>query len=354
LVEPRGKGLARYTLSHLAQAAGARVVGEPEREIDGVGTLSGARPGQITFLTNPRYRKQLQQTQASAVVIAEADLPFCPVDALVAARPHVAYARISALFAPAAGQGQGIHGSAVISPAACLGDDVEVGPGSVIEDDAVLGDGVRVGPGCYIGAGSRLGEGTRLVANVTVYHGCRIGARVLVHAGAVIGSDGFGFADDGGTWVKVHQLGGVRIGDDVEIGACTTIDRGAVEDTVIEDGVKLDNQIQVAHNVRIGAHTAIAGCVGIAGSARIGRHCAIAGGVGILGHLEIADRVTVTAMSLVTKSIKEPGVYSAGTPLEPIDRWQKNFARFKQLDDMARRIRALEQELAQINKGSSR
>lgn len=342
----------RYTLGQLAGEVGGRVVGDAHCPIAGVGTLKGAAPGQITFLSNARYRRQLADTRADAVILTEEDLSFCKVNALVVARPHVAYARVSALFAPRLDAGGGIDSSAVVAPGAVIGAGVAIGAHSVVEEGAVLGEQARIGPGCYVGRDSHIGAHTRLVANVTVYHGCRIGARGLVHAGAVIGSDGFGFADDAGVWVKVHQLGGVRIGDDVEIGAGTTIDRGAIDDTVIEDGVKLDNLIQVAHNVHIGAHTAIAACVGIAGSAHIGRHCAIAGGVGILGHLSIADGVTVTAMSLVTKSIKEAGVYSAGTPLEPIDRWQKNFARFKQLDEMARKIRGLEHEIEQLKKGS--
>ncbi len=339
-----------YTLQQLAERVGARVVGDPSRSISGVATLTHAQAGDITFLTNPRYRKFLEQTRAGAVILAEGDVALCPVDALVSRNPYLTYAHVAALFAPAPAGVAGIHPAATVSPDAQIAPDAVIGPNVVIEQGVQVGAGAIIGPGCVLEANVSIGAATRLVGNVTVYHSCRIGSRCLIHAGAVIGSDGFGFAPDRGTWVKVPQLGRVIIGDDVEIGANTSVDRGAIEDTVIEDGVKLDNQIQVAHNVKIGAHTAMAGCVGIAGSAVIGKHCAIGGGAGILGHLEIADGVTVTAMSLVTKSIKEPGVYSSGTPLDRSEQWHKNAVRFKQLDDMARRLRQLEKELDELKK----
>ena len=338
------------TLGELAQLVGGQVHGDPTCLITGIGTLQGAGPGQITFLTNPRYSRYLAQTQAAAVILDQGSVGNCPVNALIIANPYLAYARLSALFDPAAQRRPGVHSSAVIDPSVSVPNDAEIGANCVIASDVSLGAGVRIGPGCVIERGVHIGQGSNLVANVTLYHGVTVGKRVLIHAGSVIGSDGFGFANDRGRWVKIHQIGTVRIGDDVEIGANTSIDRGAIEDTVIEEGVIIDNQVQVAHNVHIGAHTAIAGCVGIAGSAVIGRHCAFGGGAGVLGHLQIADGVTVTAMSLVTKSIKESGVYSSGTPLEPSASWQKNFARFKQLDDMARRIRELEKHLKQLNK----
>ncbi len=330
---------------------GGRVVGNAGRVINGVGTLTGAGPDEISFLTNPRYRRQLAASRAGAIILREADVGQWSGDALLVDNPHLAYARIALLFEPEEGARPGIDPRASVAPEALLGEGVHIGPGAVIEADATIGAGCVIGPGCVIGRNTVIGDETRLVANVVVYARSCIGRRCLVHAGAVIGSDGFGFANDNGAWVKVPQLGRTVIGDDVEIGACTTIDRGAVEDTVIEDGVKLDNLIQVAHNVRIGAHTAIAACTGIAGSTTIGNYCAIGGGVGILGHLTIADRVTITPTSLVTKSIGEAGSYSSGTPLERTDEWQKNFARFKQLDDMARRLRAMERELEEFRKG---
>lgn len=319
--------------------------GDPKAEVDGIATLAHARSGQLSFLANPRYKQQLKQTGATAVLVTEEHAVDCPCHAVVVTDPYLAYAKIAGLFAEDEPRPAGIHPAATVDPTARVAADVTVGPGCVIGAETVVESGGRIGPGCVLEDGVHIGPDSRLVANVTVYRGTRIGARARIHAGVVVGSDGFGFANDQGHWRKVAQLGGVQIGDDVEIGANTTIDRGAIEDTVIEDGVKLDNQIQIAHNVRIGADTAIAGCVGIAGSTTIGRRCAIGGGVGIVGHLQIADGVTITAMSLVTGSVKEPGLYSSGTPLEPNERWHRNCVRFKQLDDMARRLRHLEKEL---------
>lgn len=338
----------RYTLGELAHRLGIRFHGDAACEIDGVTTLTDARAGAITFLTNPRYRKFLSNTQAAAVILKPEELEHCPVNALLSDNPYLTYAHVSALFAKETSAPIPVAASAVIAESAKLGEGVRIGANAVIGEGAVLGDRVSIGPGCVIGNNSRIGACSTLKANVTVYHDCQIGERTIIHSGAVIGSDGFGFANDKGKWVKIYQLGRVIIGDDVEIGANTTIDRGAIEDTVIGNNVIIDNLVQVAHNVRIGDHSALAGCVGIAGSADIGKHCAFGGGAGILGHLEIADGVTVTAMSLVTNSIKEPGVYSAGTPLEPKTHWQKNYVRFKQLDEMARRIKALEKQLEKL------
>ncbi len=343
--------MAEYTLAQLAEQVEGRVVGDGSVRISGVGTLTHGRAGQITFLNNPRYRRYLAETHASAVILGEADVEHCPVNALVVHRPYVAYARLTALFAPPRETGGFIHKSAVVSPGAMIASSARLEANCVVGAGCVIGEQVRIGPSCVIEDNCTIGDGCQLIANVTLYHGTQLGQRVTIHAGAVLGSDGFGFANEGGRWIKIHQLGCVRIGDDVEIGANTTIDRGAIEDTIIGSNVILDNLIQIAHNVRIGDGTAMAGCVGVAGSAVIGRNCAIGGGAGILGHLEICDGVTVTAMSLVTKSIKEPGVYSAGTPLEPSAQWQKNYARFKQLDEMARRLRALEHELEELKKG---
>jgi UDP-3-O-[3-hydroxymyristoyl] glucosamine N-acyltransferase len=343
--------MANYSLGELAEQVNGRVVGDASVRIAGVGTLTHGQAGQITFLNNPRYRRYLAETQASAVILGEDDVASCPVNALVVRRPYVAYARLTALFAQQREPGGFIHPSAQVSPAATVSSTARIEANCVVGAGCSIGEQVRIGPGCVIENDCMIGDGSHLIANVTLYHSTILGQRVTIHAGAVIGSDGFGFANEGGRWIKIHQLGCVRIGDDVEIGANTTIDRGAIEDTIIGSNVILDNLIQIAHNVRIGDGTAMAGCVGVAGSAVIGRNCAIGGGAGILGHLEIADGVTVTAMSLVTKSIKEPGVYSSGTPLEPSAQWQKNYARFKQLDEMARRLRALEHELNELKKG---
>ena len=335
-----------HRLEELARHAGAELRGDPDCLIDRVDTLEDAAQGAICFLADPRYRPRLAATRASAVILAEADSAACPVNALVCADPHLAYARVARVVHPEPSPRPGIHPSAVVAEGASIDPDASVGPCAVIDAGARVGPGVVVGPGCYVGEGAELGEGTRLVANVTVCHGCRLGRRVLVHPGAVIGSDGFGLARTGeGAWEKVPQLGRVVLGDDVEVGANTTIDRGALRDTVIAKGVKLDNQIQVAHNVRIGAHTAVAGCAGIAGSTVIGEHCTVAGGVGIAGHLEIADNVHFSGASVVTRSFKEPGQYSGNLPAVPTAEWRRAVARIRRLDEMAKRLQALEQRI---------
>ncbi|MBK8508795.1 MAG: UDP-3-O-(3-hydroxymyristoyl)glucosamine N-acyltransferase [Candidatus Competibacteraceae bacterium] len=331
------------TLGEVAAVSDARLQGcDAATVVTGVAPLDRAQPGQISFLTHSRYRQYLAATRASAVILSVKDAVECPAPALVAENPQVAYARASALFEPTA-EAAGIHPTAWVSPDARIAADAWIGPQCTVEAGAVIGAGVFVGPNCVIGEQAELGERSRLVAHVTICHRVRLGRRVLVHPGAVIGSDGFGLAlDRDGRWFKIAQLGSVRVGDDVEIGANTTVDRGALDDTVIEDGVKLDNQIQVAHNVRIGAHSALAGCVGIAGSAVIGRHCMLGGGVGVAGHLEIADRVQVTGMSLVTQSISQPGTYSSGLAVELNRTWNKISARLRQLDALFRRVAALE------------
>lgn len=335
-----------YTLAELAERCGGELRGAGGMRIRGVATLQHAGPGQIAFLANPHYRRYLAETRAAAVILAAADAPACPVPALISSNPYLLYARVAALLAEDEAPAEtGVHPAAVIHPGARVADGATVGPGAVVEEGAEVARSAVVGPNCVVMRGARLGADSRLMANVTLYHRVQVGRRALIHAGAVIGADGFGIARDGETWVKVPQLGAVHIGDDVEIGANTTIDRGALEDTIVEDGVKLDNQIQIGHNVRIGAHTAIAGCVAIAGSAVIGRRCMIGGAAGIVGHIEICDDVTVTAMTLVTHSIREPGVYSGSLPMDTTAQWRKNSVRFRQLDELHRRLAALEKKL---------
>lgn len=331
-----------FKLTEIAAAADARLQGQGEYRIHGVATLQNAGPEDISFFTNPRYRQSLQSTRAGAVILAQEHAELCPVRCLIAANPQLAYSRVAALFAAEEPAPRGIHPSAWVSDQATLAADVWIGPCSVIEAGVVIEEGVFIGPNCSIGADVTIATRSRLIAGVTLCKGVTLGQRVLIHPGAVIGSDGFGLANDRGNWVKIPQLGSVRIGDDVEIGANTTIDRGALEDTVLEQGVKLDNQIQVAHNVYIGAHTAIAGCAGIAGSARIGRYCTIGGGVGIAGHLEIVDNVHITGMSLVAQSITKPGVYSSGLTVEPNRIWNKISARLRRIDELTRRLAVLE------------
>lgn len=328
-------GNVAYKLGQLAEWAGAELVGDPEISIDGVGALTEAAPGQIAFLNDPRLRSRLRDTRASAVLVQRKDRGLCagpPPALLVCDNPRVAFAILSRRFRRLPEPAPGVHASAVVA------------------DDARFGADCVVGPNCTIGSGCVLGARCRLVANVALGHDVHLGDDVLVHPGAVIGADGFGFAIDGGRWVKIEQLGRVVIGDDVEIGANATIDRGAIGDTVIEEGVKIDNQVQIAHNVRIGAHTAIAGCAGIAGSTVIGRHCRIGGAAGIGDHLEICDGVTIAGMAAVNVSIRKPGFYASSAPLEPHRSWLRNSARIKQLDALARRLRRLEKAGGQGSK----
>ncbi len=322
--------------SALAERFGLALRGE-DRDVAGVGTLADAGPQQLGFLANPRYRGQLATTRAGVVVLREADADAFDGTALLARDPYAAFARIAAQFEPAPVHAPGIHPSAVVDPGARIDPAASIGPLACIGARSVVAAGAVVGPGCVIGEDCVVGEGSELVARVTLVTRVRLGRRVRIHPGAVLGAAGFGLAMDDGHWLNVPQLGGVVIGDDCEIGANTTIDRGAIGDTVLEDDVRLDNQIQVGHNVFIGAHTAMAGCAAVAGSARIGRHCLIGGGAGILGHLEVCDRVLVTAMTLVTHSITEPGEYSSGTPLMDNRSWRRSAARFKQLDRIARK-----------------
>jgi UDP-3-O-[3-hydroxymyristoyl] glucosamine N-acyltransferase len=331
----------QLSAAELARRLDLAVRGDPDIRVSGVATLAKATPASLGFLANPRYRTQLSQTRAGIVVMGAADAEGYPGTALIAADPYVAFARAAALFEHRPPVSAGIHASAAIDataavdPGAQVGAFVSIGARSSVEAGAVIGPGCAIGEDCVVGADCELG------ARVTLVRRVRLGRRVLVHPGAVLGADGFGLAMEAGRWLKVPQLGGVVVGDDCEIGANTTIDRGAIDDTVLEEDVRLDNQIQIGHNVHIGAHTAMAGCSAVAGSARIGRYCLIGGGAGVLGHLELCDRVIVTAMSLVTHSIREPGEYSSGTPLMDNRNWRKSAARFKQLDVLARRMGAL-------------
>jgi UDP-3-O-[3-hydroxymyristoyl] glucosamine N-acyltransferase len=310
-----------------------------------VAALSTATPSAISFLANPRYRAQLRETRAGAVVVDAASAADCPVAALVTPNPHACFARIAALLHPAPVQPPGRHPSAAIDASASVDPSAHVGP------LCYVGPAVRIGPRCVLGPGSvvetgaTLAAGVHLVARVTICRGVVLGERVIVQPGAVIGADGFGYAAERGAWVKVPQVGGVRIGADVEIGANTTIDRGAIGDTVIEEGVKLDNQIQIGHNVVVGAHTAMAACVGVSGSTRIGRRCQIGGAVGIVGHLTICDDVAITGYTMVSSSITEPGVYSSGLPATPAAEWRRIVGRLRRIDGMADRLRSLERTI---------
>ena len=308
----------------------------------GVASLQDAGPGELSFLANPRYKRFLSSTAATAVVLTAQDAEACAAHVLISSNPYASYARIVALLYPQAQRPTGVHPSAVVAEGAQLGSGVFVGAQAYVGPQVHLESDVYVGPGCVLDGDLRIGTGSSLVARVTVVGRVRIGKRALIHPGAVIGADGFGLAPDRDGWVKVPQVGGVSIGNDVEIGANTTIDRGAIGDTVLHDAVKLDNQIQIGHNVSIGAGTAIAAQVGISGSTVVGQGCLIAGKVGIAGHLQIADRVIILGNTSVTGSLEQAGTYASMLPAEEAGRWRRTVARLHQLDELNKRVRQLE------------
>jgi UDP-3-O-[3-hydroxymyristoyl] glucosamine N-acyltransferase len=335
----------------LAERLGARLLGDAAVQLSGLGSLEHAGPGQLSHLSSRPYRRLLAGTRASAVLLREADAAACPCTALVVDEPYVAYAEASRWFAPAAAAVAGIDVRASLHASSQVDPTAHVGPGVVIGAGTIVGARCVIGANTVIGAGCTLAEDVRLYPNVTLYDDVHLGARSVVHSATVIGADGFGYARDRrGVQRKIAQLGGVRIGADVEIGASTTIDRGAIDDTVIEDGVKIDNQVQVGHNCHIGAHTVICGCVGIVGSTRIGSHCVLGGGVGVGGDgpVTLAKGVVVSGMSHVAQSVEQPGVYSAGTLLAPTREWKRNALRLRELDALARRLRALERRLGAL------
>lgn len=338
-----------YRLTEIAARLGGRVLGSAETRVSQVATLDTAQPGQISFLTNSKYRAQLASTQAGAVILGEADAEATGLPRIISDNPYAYFAKVSALLNPLPEARPGIHPSAVIGAGAKIDATASIAATAVIGEGATIGAFSVIGEGCYIGDNTVVGNHARLYPRVVVYHDCLIGDNLIAHSGVVIGADGFGIAMDEGRWIKIPQIGRVVIGNDVEIGANTTVDRGALDDTVIEDGVKLDNQIQIAHNVRIGAHTAIAGCVGIAGSTTIGQHCRIGGSAGILGHLQIADRVEIAAFTLIGKSIREAGAYAAIFPFSKAEDWRRNAAHLRHLDDLAKRIKNLEHELEALS-----
>jgi len=337
-----------YRLADIAAQLGGRVLGNAEVRISQIATLEKAQSNHISFLTNSKYRAQLANTSAGAVILGEADAGATDLPRIISDNPYAYFARVSALLNPLPEARPGVHPGAVVGAGAQIDPTASIAAMAVIGEGAVIGAHSVIGAGCCIGANAVIGSHARLYPHVVIYHDCVIGDNLIAHSGAVIGSDGFGIAMDEGHWIKIPQIGRVVIGNDVEIGANTTIDRGALDDTVIEDGVKLDNQIQIAHNVRIGAHTAIAGCAGIAGSAVIGRYCQIGGGARILGHLQLADHVEIAAHTLVGKSIREAGSYAAIFPFSKQEDWRRNAVHLRHLDDLVRRVKALEQELESL------
>ncbi|HHC71891.1 MAG TPA: UDP-3-O-(3-hydroxymyristoyl)glucosamine N-acyltransferase [Thiotrichales bacterium] len=339
------KAPVTISLHELAERLGGELRGDGELLIGGVAELDQAGPGELAFLAHRKYRPKLRETRAGAVILSPAEVEHCPVAAVVVTNPQLAWARALAVLYPEHRPAPGVAPSAVVAPGAEIDPSAHLGPCVVVESGVRIGAGVVLGPGCFVGREATIGEGSRLLANVTLYHDCHIGRNCLIHAGTVIGSDGFGLANDGGRWVHIPQIGRVIVGDDVEMGANCAIDRGALGDTVIEEGVKLDNQVHVAHNVHIGAHTAIAGCVGIAGSTRIGARCAVGGAAAITGHIEIADGVQIGGMAMVTRSIREAGAWASGLPAQRQAEWRRAVVRFRNIDELVKRVEELERRL---------
>lgn len=347
-----GQG-AHVSLSFLVRSFGGELLGDGDLLITGIGTLTSAGPSEIAFLSNSKYRHQLATTRAGAVIVGLADRDASHLPRIVSDNPYAYQAKVSTHFNPLRHTFLGIHPSVSIDPTAKIGVDVAVGPYAVIGANALIGDRAVISSACQLGEGVEIGSDAFLYPGVVIYAGCKVGARSILHAGAVIGSDGFGFAQDKGQWVKVPQVGRVMIGEDVEIGAHTTVDRGTLDDTVIESGVKIDNLVQVAHNVRIGENTAIAACAGIAGSAVIGKSCRIGGAAMIAGHLQIADGITVSPGTLVTKSLIEAGTYSAVWAAAPHREWLKQVAQFRRMEALSDRVRELEKKIESLERKPS-
>lgn len=335
-----------YSLKEIASFLGAKLDGDPSAVITGIGTLASAGAKDLAFLSNPKYVSQLASCGAGAVILHPSQADNFKGNCLISEDPYLSYARISGWFDPAPDQLPDIADSTTIDPSAAIGDSVHLGPNVVIGANVQIGPGCRIGANSTVGNNSVLGADCRIASNVSIYHGVHLGCRVTVHSGAVIGADGFGFAlDKSSGWQKISQIGGVSIGSDVEIGACTTIDRGAIEDTVIGNNVILDNHVQIAHNVRIGDHSALAALSAIAGSSVLGKFCSLGGGAGVVGHVNICDNVHLMARTLISKDIKEPGSYSsASMPLMTTSNWNKNAVRFAQLNDIALRVKQLERK----------
>lgn len=335
-----------YTLGEIVTHLGGELIGSPDIRVFRLASLQYATTGQISFVSNSKYLSQLSRTGASAIILSPDIREATALPRIVTDNPYAYFAKLSALMNPAPLHEPGIHPSAVIDPTSEISASCSIGAHVVIGKGAILADNVAIGAGAVVEAGVTIGAGTRIASNVTIYHGCKIGSRCVIASGTVIGADGFGYAEEEGRWVKIPQVGSVIIEDDVEIGANTTIDRGAIDDTVIEQGVKLDNLIQIGHNCRIGAHTVIAGCVGIAGSARIGRHCKIGGAAMILGHLEIADKVTISPGSMITRSLTKADTYTALMPFQTHEQWLRTAATIRHLEQLAERVKHLEHLLS--------
>ncbi|NEX20353.1 UDP-3-O-(3-hydroxymyristoyl)glucosamine N-acyltransferase [Thiorhodococcus mannitoliphagus] len=341
-------------LKELSTRLGVPLRGDGESVVSRVAQLANADSRSLSFLGDSKYRDHLVHTRAGAVILKEADADLAKVAVLISENPYLTYARAACILYPAPSVVGGVHPSAVVDPSAQIDASAWIGPTAVVEAGAVVGARVFVGPGCILGEGVSVGDDSRLVARVTLCTGTQVGKRALIHPGAVIGREGFGFARDGSRWVRIPQIGRAVLGDDVEIGANTSVDRGAIENTVIGNGVKLDNHIQIGHNVVVGENTAVAANTGISGSTRIGRNCTIAGAVGMAGHLEIGDDVHFAGMAMVTRSFTQPGSYSSGIPAMPSGDWRRNVARFRHLDKLVRRVKQLEAAIEKMSEKKGR
>jgi UDP-3-O-[3-hydroxymyristoyl] glucosamine N-acyltransferase len=333
---------ASYSLQELTQHIGGELQGDPNAIITSMGTLEGAKKGQLSFLTNSKYKNAMANTKASAVILKEADAEFCSANKIIHSDPYVAFAKIAQLLDSTPVPNSGISELSSIHPTAEIGENASIAQGVVIERDVTIGKNARIGPNTVIGQGAKIGDDLNLRANVTIYHRVILGNRVSIHSGTIVGSDGFGYANDKGVWVKIPQTGTVVIGDDCEIGANTCIDRGALDNTMIGNDVIIDNLVQIAHNVTVGDHSCICGGTGIAGSTNIGKYVVIAGTCVVNGHIDICDKVQITGFSMVTKSITQPGVYSSGMPVQLNREWQKNTVRLRQIDKLVERVKVLE------------
>ncbi|MBP4045774.1 UDP-3-O-(3-hydroxymyristoyl)glucosamine N-acyltransferase [Chromobacterium violaceum] len=339
-----------YTLEHIVKQLGGELRG-PNREVSRLAPLELAGAGEIAFVASAKFRRQMLESAADALIVTEAlaaDLPDRSL--IVAADPYLYFARLATLFHPPQAPRAGIHPRAVVGAGCRIGESSEIAANATIGDNVVIGERCRLMPGVVVGDGCEIGDDVTLYPNVTIYHDCVIGNRVGVHSGSVIGGDGFGLAWDKDHWFKIPQTGRVVLEDDVEIGANTTVDRGALVDTVIRKGAKIDNLVQIAHNVEIGEHTAIAGCVGIAGSTKIGARCTVGGAAMFVGHIEVADRTHIGGGTLVSKSIKEAGNYASSYPLQSMKDWLSNAVHVRHLDDFAKRVKQLERELETLKK----
>ncbi|MCF6808167.1 UDP-3-O-(3-hydroxymyristoyl)glucosamine N-acyltransferase [Thiotrichales bacterium 19S9-12] len=340
-----------YSLSELAVQLGGTLKGDPSATVQRISTLKGAEKGCLSFLANPKYINDLKNTNATAVLVTSDAAEICPVDAIILKDPYFAFAKVAELFDKAPKLGNGIHPSAVIDPTAEVNESAKIGANVVIGAHTVIDSDVSIWANTIISSHCHISSNSTIFSNVTVCHDVKIGRNSIIHPGAVIGSDGFGNAkDESGQWIKVPQLGGVTIGDNVEVGANTTIDRGTIDDTVIHDNAKIDNLVQIAHNVQVGESTAMAAQVGVAGSTKIGKHCLIGGAAGITGHIEIGDQVMIAAKSGVSKSLLEPGAYASGIPAKPYHQWRKNIARVNRLEKAYAKIRALEKKVELLEK----